>query len=347
MTKVRNKTRTVTLADVAAVAKVSVMTVSNIVNGKWHQATPETRKRVEEAISQLNYRPTAEARRLRLRQSFSIGMVIVDENPAFLTDPFICNVVAGLANHLAENGYSLVLHGVNPRTFQDSNLFISIQTDALCVLSSGTESARRKFVKYLDQLRQPLALIQEKGWRAPDACLIRQDDFGGARMIATHLLEEEAKSFVMLVPKVEWSAINERIRGVKEVLEEAGLLRRFRLLVCEDEGYDSVQKVLTKELDSGRQIDALIGSTDQIALAALHLLKAKNISVPRDILVTGFNAFDASRLSDPPLTTIHSPAYEMGHRAGEVLIERLSSGSFARREVVLPVELRLAESSQR
>lgn len=336
------------MSDVAALAGVSMMTVSNIVNGKWNFATPETRRRVEDAVARLNYRPAADARRLRLRQSFSIGMVILDENPSFLTDPFISNVVAGLANHLGENRYSLMLHGVSPASFQSSSLFGSIQTDALCVLSSGPEKDRRAFVTHLEKLRQPLALIQEKSWRLRNACFIRQDDHGGARALADHLVAAGATSFLMIVPRLEWPAMSERVRGVREALQAARLDKRLTIVASDDESYDSAQAALKQALDgtSGR-FDAVIGGNDNIAIAAMHLLKAKGFAIPADILVTGFNAFEASRYSEPRLTTVHSPAYDMGRCAGETLIERLRSGRFARRDITLPVELRLSESSHR
>ena len=87
----------VTLADVSKDAGVSVMTVSNVVRGKTDLVRLETRRRVEASIARLNYRPNLSARSLRLLENRSVGIVVADSDPAFLTDPFISRLVSGLS----------------------------------------------------------------------------------------------------------------------------------------------------------------------------------------------------------------------------------------------------------
>src|SRR6266446_881841 len=99
--------RRITLGDVSKAAGVSVMTVSNVVRGKTTLVKSETRKRVEAVIAQLGYRPNTSARRLRLSQEYSVGIVIADTDPAFLTDPFISRLVSGLSNYLSQLQYTL------------------------------------------------------------------------------------------------------------------------------------------------------------------------------------------------------------------------------------------------
>ena len=81
--------RRVTLSDVAEASGVSLMTVSNVVNGRTSAVGEETRQRVEKEIRRLNYRPHASARSLRLARRWSVGMIIVHESPSFLADPFL------------------------------------------------------------------------------------------------------------------------------------------------------------------------------------------------------------------------------------------------------------------
>src|SRR5262249_49380748 len=108
----RTSKRAVTLRQVAALAKVSAMTVSNFMNGRFQAMSEETRTRIAETVAKLNYRPHSAGRGLRTSAGLLIGMIVVDESPAFLTDPFITQVISGLSNHLNQHGYGLVLQGL-------------------------------------------------------------------------------------------------------------------------------------------------------------------------------------------------------------------------------------------
>src|SRR5690606_28783339 len=107
-----NRKRRATIKDVARAADVSPMTVSNVLNGRMQFVSVATRKRVEREIERLGYRRSTHARSLRVSEQRSIGMVIVDESPTFLTDFFTCEVVAGLANVLNGADYTLTLQGM-------------------------------------------------------------------------------------------------------------------------------------------------------------------------------------------------------------------------------------------
>ena len=85
--------------------------------------------------------------------------------------------------------------------------------------------------------------------------------------------------------------------------------------------------------------------TDQIGIASLKLLKSRGFKVPSQVMVTGFNAFDFWQYSDPVLTTVRSPGYELGQAAGREMIQRLQTGAFSQKEIKLPVELVMGETT--
>ena len=108
----RARPRRATLKDVAAAADVSPMTVSNVLNGRLQYVSTDTRQRVEREIARLGYRRQSHARNLRSAEPRSIGMVIIDEQPAFLADFFTGQLVAGLANVLNGADYTLTIQGM-------------------------------------------------------------------------------------------------------------------------------------------------------------------------------------------------------------------------------------------
>lgn len=327
------------LRDVAAAAGVTPMTVSNVLNGRAG-ASAETRAKVLREVERLNYRPDANARRLRLERTGSIGVLVLDSAPDYLRDPFITNVIAGLGNVAAEKAFSLVLQGVRPNAATVPPLLAQSETDALCLLLSGTSAARARLLEQVARLRQPVVLVQERdAGGLQDACLVRQDDREGGRLLGAHLrlrLRPGAR-VLFLTPSIAWTAQSERGEGLRLGLGRGIRLRR---VLCGDESFGATQQALSRALEKDGVPDAIVGGNDQMALAAMALLQSRGLAVPDAVPVAGFNAFEMFRFVQPTLTTIASPAYEMGVRAGEELLLRLQDGAFRQAEIVLPVQLR-------
>jgi LacI family transcriptional regulator len=334
--------RAVTLKDVALAAGVTPMTVSNVLNKRSSQVSKETRDKVLVAIEQLGYRPHAIARRLRSGRRNAIGMLVLDDVPAFLSDPFTNQVIAGLSNVAADNGYSLVLQGVRYANFDNAPLLSQLEADGVCALLSGSSEQRRTLVARLTSLGIPLVLVQEKVV-APGVCTIRQNDRGGAVEIARHVLSRGARRIMMLLPAEEWPAMIEREAGVREACAAAGA--ELIIVRCGDEGLADTQAALAAAIETHGVPDAVVGGNDRMAMAALKWLAENGFKVPDTVRVTGFNAFDFSTYTSPALTTVRSAAYEMGRRAGQELLANLRTGSFTADDIVLPVAFEPAASS--
>ena len=88
-----------------------------------------------------------------------------------------------------------------------------------------------------------------------------------------------------------------------------------------------------------------MAATDSMGVAALKACESMSVEVPKRLIVTGFNGFDQWRYTRPTLTTVVSPAYEMGRHAGNILVQRLRDGRFRQRNVVFPVTLSPGEST--
>lgn len=334
-----------TALDVATAAGVSKMTVSNVVNGRFGMMNPATRQRVEEAIAALNYQPHAAGRSLRLDERLTIGVLIVDESPAFLADPFTTNLVAGLSNHLNERGYGLLVQGTTPREMRNAVFMRRFGTDGLCVLLSGTAEDCAERLTHLQTLGQPLIVLEAPTPRRKivDVCFVRQDNFHGAKTLAEHVLSLGARRILHLVPRLHWPAIMERRRGIAEALRAAS---RAKLdVLASNEGYNDTQNALSEYLETHAVPDAVMGGNDQMGIAAMRLLIERGYRVPEQVMITGFNAFEFRLHTDPVLTSVISAAYEIGSRAGEEMLQRLTRGGFSKSEITLPTQFVLGKST--
>jgi DNA-binding LacI/PurR family transcriptional regulator len=339
-TRAPRRPGTVTIRDVALAAGVSAMTVSNLLNERAGTMRAETRQRIEAEIKRLSYRPHSMARSLRLAKQLFIGMIIIDDQPHYLADPFTTHVVAGLSNQLNSNGYGLLLQGLSAQAFRSSPLIRGIRTDAICVLLSGSDKIRRSIVDALIALGQPLVVFQDT-LRFPraDLCTIRQADRDGGRLVCNEVLKLGARRLAMLVPQVHWPAIAERVKGAREAIRKNAAEAELRIVQCGDGELRDTQAALDRDTAERGLPEAIIAGNDQMGIAAMKLMASRRLTVPRDVAITGFNAFEFWQYTSPVLTTVRSPAYEMGARGGIEVLKRLGGERFDLPEIVYPVEL--------
>lgn len=339
--------RSVTLADVAKDAGVSVMTVSNVVRGRQDLVKLETRRRVEHSISRLKYRPNASARNLRLSEDRSIGIVIADTDPAYLTDPFISRLISGLSNYLSKIDFTLDVQGVQPERFGNATILRKAGNDGLCAILCGPRSLRRNQFEQLQALGPPIVVFQEIFRPTSDNVLVvRQDDRRAGRLLGEHVLERGVRSVAFVVPMTGWCAVEERQKGLEKALEKSNREISFQPLLVPTEKFEDVSQSVTEFIEHATP-DVIVAATDSMAVAVLNACQERGLKVPEDVLVAGFNGFDVWRLTTPTLTTVVSPAYEMGQLAGEMLIDRLNGRGKNQGTRVFPVTLQEGGSTQR
>lgn len=323
------------------------MTVSNFVNGKHKAMSESTRERVASAVAALGYRPQNSGRNLRYSKSFSIGLIIVDESPNYLSDGYTTHVVSGLGNSINEQGYSLQLEGVRSRGFEASTLLASNRTDALCVMFSGDDSTRLRMMDYASANRQPMVVLMETvGEMFKDVCCVVQNDRAGGAMLAEHVLEKGArKLFLCRHGLNHWKPVEERCEGIFKAMRRVGDGAVAHSVDCGDGSFPQTQTAVANAIDRFGVPDAVMAMSDQIGIACMKLLRSRGIGVPEDVMVTGYNAFDFWNYSDLLLTTVRSPGYELGYSAGQALLERLERGQFTNRVIELPVEMIVGDTT--
>ena len=331
------------LHDVAKVAGVSAAAVSYVVNGRTNEIGAETYVRIKKAIEHLGYKPQRSGLSLRLNREFAIGFVIVDPDPSFLADPFTTQVASGLSNALVEPGYGLMVTGCRSGEDLDKLLRRPIGVDGFVVMTSGPKDLREYIYRSLSNVKLPLVVVQEDvPADIQDACAVLQDDAAGARLLTRHLVGCGVKDILFVGPSRDWPAVERRELGIRSALTGQGNLTR---LECNEQDFEGSVLVIGEQIDRGPRFDAIMGANDQIAIAALRALGHRGLSVPDDIMVTGYNNFSFRNYANPRLTTISSSAHDLGRTAASAVLSRLDNGVFAERRMQLPVALEIGGST--
>ena len=195
-------------------------------------------------------------------------------------------------------------------------------------------------------LGQPVVVIQDAlPEDVGDGCSLIQDDFGGGVLLARHLFDARARQAALLSPKAEWPAIERREAGIRSVLARLPRPPALYTVHCGDESFDYTQRALARHMAEHGMPDIIIGGNDQMAIAAMKFVTSQQSRVPEDVRVTGFNGLAIWRYATPELTTVFSPAYELGEAVGKAILARLETGSFPYRNQSLPVRFAPNRSS--
>jgi len=173
---------------------------------------------------------------------------------------------------------------------------------------------------------------------------VRQDDRKAGALIADRVIARGARRLVLLTPSQQWPTMVERQEGVQSIIRTCDESVRCEIVVCGSESVADTQQAIARHVDREGLPDAFIGGNDQMAIAALVWALDRHVSVPADLRVTGFNGFEFAQYVRPRLTTVLSPAYEMGKQGAALLLKRLSTGTFEQTDVLFDVVLQPGDS---
>lgn len=341
----RRAPQRVTLKAVAKAARVSPITVSNYVNGRFQSMSAKTRERVQATIAELNYRVNVAARGLRNSHHYCVALIVVDPRPAFLAHPAHHQVAAGLSNLLNAHGYALAIEGVSPERVEDISYLDRLSADALCLIASGPMPDRQAMLERLLATRQPVVVFHEPPM-SPVArtCYVRSDDRAGGKLIAKHMLEQGARRILLLLPRRVWAPMTERANGIKSALRgvKDATLNTVRI---EGLSVAEVGAELDQHIKNNQPPDAVLAGNDLLAAAAQKYFRKAGYDIPNDLRIGGFGGYDLIQYLDPTITSIRIPSYAMGQAAGREILAAVSAGNFSRNDILLPVELVRGEST--
>jgi LacI family transcriptional regulator len=328
-----------TIQDVARKAGVAPITVSRVINNSGY-VSDETRQKVEAAVSELNYVPNTIARSLRLKQTHTLALVLTD-----ITNPFWTTVARSVEDVANAAGFNVFLCNTDESVAkQDGYLRALLQkrVDGVLLVPAEMDVELLPWIQGQDT---PIVVVDRRVAYAP-VDVVRCDAEGGAYQLVRHLLDLGHRRIAVLSGPQEVSTAADRVAGYCRAMAEAGIevepewLRFGRF--TQASGYEMAQQLVRSE----SRPTAMFGVNNFIALGALRALKEAGIRVPEDVSLVAFDDFASEFVVEPFLTVADQPAYEMGRRAAELLLARLSEdGPDSYQEVVLPTRVIVRRSS--
>ena len=337
----------VTIRDVARAANVSISTVSHVLSGK-RPTSGATRRRVEDVIKQLGYRPNRVAQSLVWRRPFALGLIIPS-----ITNPYFPAFARGAESRVRERGYTLVLGNSEYDSQREASYLELVRSQQLAgaIYCLGDEMSpilaeiQRAVVEGV-----PVVLVHSP---MPNVPTVSADNRQGGRLAAQHLLDlgHREIGIISALPLDEGMA--DREAGFLDRLREVGMRvdRTAVPTMYGDHQIEGGRRATLELLDHASRLTAIFALNDLIALGAIDAVRSTGRNVPRDMSIVGFDDIPYAALTNPPLTTVGQPISQLGERAADLLLRVIDYGIGAVEEssvetnLLLPNQLIVREST--
>lgn len=311
----------ITIKDIAKMLGVSPSTVSRAL--KDHpDISEETRNLVKTFAEKVKYRPNALALSLRKQKTNTLGLVIPE-----IVHHFFSSVISGMEDLAYGEGYTMMICQSNENYYREViNLqaLLDHRVDGLLVSISKTT---REFNHLHNALDSGIPMVFfDRICDEIDTDRVITDDFEGARIATTHLIETGCQKILHLAAPRHLLIGKNRYEGYVQALKNNKIpLDESLVLKCDTR--EEVMSMRQHILTLAPQIDGIFGVNDSTAIAVMQVLQENGYRIPEDISVVGFGDGPIATIASPPLTTLEQKGYEMGREAVRLLIQRLENPS--------------------
>ncbi|MCW9698413.1 MULTISPECIES: substrate-binding domain-containing protein [unclassified Avibacterium] len=325
-----------TMKDIARIAQVSTSTVSHVINNTGY-VSEAMRARVMNVVESLNYRPSALARSLKVKQTNTLGMLVSATN-----NPFFAEVVSGVEQYCNQHQYNLIISsidGAENRLEQNIQTLIQKQVDGLLLMYSDSQYADLK------QLNISLPVVVMDWWpTALNADKIYENSELGAYLATQYLIQQGHREIAIITGNLQKSLAQNRLQGYKKALQEAQLPLNPEWIIESHFDFEGGVIGMKKLLQAKKRPSAVFACSDTIAVGVYQVAWQQGLNIPQDLSVIGYDDIMLAQYLSPPLSTIHQPKAELGKLAVETLLKRIKTPEKPYQSLLLEPKLVVRES---
>jgi LacI family transcriptional regulator len=327
----------VTIRDVARRAGVAPITVSRVLNNSGY-FSPEIKARVDTAAAELNYVPNLLARSLRSHRTNTLALVLSD-----VTNPFWTTVARGVEDAASGEGFTVFLCNSDENERKQAEylaVLLRKRVDGILLVPARSTPEPVRAIQ-----RQGIqVVVMDRSVPGAQVDVVRGSSLEGAQLLMRHLLELGHRQIAVLSGPEQVSTARERVEGARQALVAAGLSPGSLSVLYHGYTVDSGYQMARQALALTPRPTAFFAANNFIAIGALQALRERHLRVPDDLSLVAFDDLPISWMAEPFLTVAAQPAYEMGRRATELLLQRIVDPTLPWQEVVLPMELIIRQS---
>lgn len=326
-----------TMKDIARLARVSLSTVSHVVNGSRF-VSPEITEKVQKVIEELNYKPSLLARSLKIKATKTLGMIVSSGN-----NPFFAEVVRHVERYCERHNYHLIVVNADP---QSGNLashldrLLAKQVDGLLLMCAEPQAQDGDIMA---NVNLPKVVID--WWQQPvNADIIHENSELGGYLATSALIEAGYREIAVICGELSKPLAFNRLAGYKRAHSEKNLPIRPAWIIESHFHYDGGLEATERLLALPERPRAIFAMSDSIAVGVYQAVWRAGLRIPQDIAVIGYDNIELAQYLTPPLSTIHQPKARLAKQAVEQLLLRIQDPERPRQTVRLTPELVRRES---
>lgn len=317
-----------TIYDVAGAARVSLATVSRVLNNP-EKVKQETRERVLRVIEELGYRPNAIARGLASRKTTTVGVVVSD-----ITRASVAEMLGGISDIAQKYKYSIKLFTMR----EDSNVedimktVVAEQVDGVLYLNDELDNDSMQLIKKTMKESNIPLVLSNVIFEDPEVASVSIDYEQAGYEITKMILDKGRKNVYLLSTVRKYSVNDKKELGYQRAMQEAGVEPK----IFRTSGNTMVNRQHFNTFFSDKPVDGVIGVRDSIAVSFMNIARDNARHIPNDIAVAGFQNTKYAVLSRPALTCIDIPVYDIGAVSMRLLTKMMNNEKIDSLKVILP-----------
>lgn len=317
-----------TIYDVAGAAKVSLATVSRVMNNP-EKVNPETREKVLRVIKELGYRPNAIARGLASRKTTTIGIVLAD-----VSRSATAQLLGGIQDIAKKYEYSIKIFSIgNDEDITEAmRTVIAEQVDGILFLNDELEKEQMKIA--MDAIKDAMipVVLSNVFYDDEEIPSVAINYENATYEITKQMLEYGRKNVYLFSTARRYSVNEQKEVGYMDAMKEAGLEPK----IFRTSGDVSINSLHFKEFFQNNKIDGVIAVRDSIAISFMNVAQDHGVKIPDDISVVGLQNTKYAILSRPHLTCVDTPVYDIGAVSMRLLTKFMKQEEVTHNKVLLP-----------
>lgn len=309
-----------TMEEISKIAGVSLATVSRTIHSP-HLVRKETRERVNRAMRKLNYVYNATAGDLSRMRSSIVGVIIpTAQSLVFSTTLFAIQEAA------QENNFSLIAGSSKYDTQTELRLLQQFQERRLAgIILTGFILGQKHLIKDLIKSGMPCVVIWDK-LDDPDLSYVGFDNFRATYSITEYLVSIKHRRIGLIIgPYTKVERVKKRLDGFKAALDKYNIPYDAALVIEKEPTLLDGKEAMSRLLSLPVRPTAVLAASDTLALGAMAAARDMGVRIPEDVSVAGFDDIEVASYSNPPLTTVRVPAYDIGKIAFRILLDMVNS----------------------
>ena len=336
-----SKNRKTTIKIIAERASVSVTTVSRVLSGqgKKYRISKKTEESVKSLAKELNYEPNILARSLRMKQTFTIGMIVPD-----ISNPFFASIARYVEIESRKAGYSVIVCDSQEDTSLEKESLKVLRmrkVDGMIICPVGRES---KNIDDISKSNIPV-VIADRYFPTLNLSCVVSDNYNGAMLAINHFIDKGHRKIAFIQGLSNTSVNEERLKGFLDAHEKNNIPVNESFIVGEDFGEQNGYIGAKILLNGSERPTAILGGSNLISLGALRAISEERLDIPDDISLIAFDDQPYYDFLSSPITSIRQKKEELGKISIALLLSELNGGNLpGKKKIIIPTELIIRKS---